>query len=59
MTMKTIPRLWNRVGIVISEEHAERNPHVIVPGGAKVCEAQDEEITQVRELEHIRLQGAI
>jgi len=35
------------------------NPHIITTKGVTVREAQDEEITQLCEAEHIRLQGDI
>ena len=35
------------------------NPHIISPIGATVHETHDEEITQLCEVEHIRLQEAI
>ena len=59
LTMKTIPRLWNEVGTVISEEHAKMNLHVTTPIDSIMHEVWDEEITQLHKAEHIRLQEAI
>ena len=59
LTAKTIPRLRNEVGTVISKKHAKMNPHVIALVGAIVHETHDEEITQLCEVKHIRLQEAI
>lgn len=59
LTAKTILRLRNSVGTIIFEGHATMNPHIIAPAGATVHEAWDEEITQLCEVEHIRLQEAI
>ena len=57
--METIPKVRNRVGIVISEDNAKGNPHVITPVDVTVCEAEDKEFAQLHEVEHIRLQEAI
>lgn len=59
MTLKKIPRKWNEVRTIISKGHLKMNPHVIEPTGVTVCKAQDEEITQLWEVEHITLQEAL
>jgi len=58
LTAEMIPRLQNRVGTIISKEHEKRNPHVILIG-VTVHETQDDEITQLHKVEHIRLQESI
>lgn len=55
----TIPKVWNKVETVISEENTKRNLHVMAPAVVIVCEDQEEEITQLCEVEHIRIQESI
>ena len=50
-----ILRFRNRIGTIIFEGHATMNPHIIAPAGVTVREAQYEYITQLCEVEHIRL----
>lgn len=51
-----IPKMWNRVETIISEE---RNPHVIAPIVGTICEDQDEGIIELCKDEHIRIHEAI
>lgn len=55
--MKKISSRWNDVRTIISEAHAKMNPHVIELTSVTMHEAQDEEITQLHEVDHIMLQG--
>lgn len=59
LTVETIPKVGNIVGTIITEENAKRNTHVIAPTDVTMREAQDEQTTQLCEVEHIRLQGAV
>lgn len=53
LSTKMIPKVWSGVETIISEENANRNPHVIDLVVVTVCEDQDEEITQLCEVKQI------
>jgi len=53
--VETIPKGRNKVWTLIYKNNLKGNSHVIAPADMTVREAQDEEITQLREVEHIRL----
>ena len=59
LSVETIPKVWNRVETVISKENTERNPHVMAPALVMMRDDQDKEITQLCEVEHIRIQEAL
>lgn len=59
LNMETIPKVQNRVETVITEENTKRNMHVLDPIMVTVHANQEEEITHLCEVEHIRIQEAI
>lgn len=59
LSAEMIPKVRNRVETVISEENTKKNPHVIALVVATVHEDHDQEITQICEVEHIRIHEAI
>ena len=54
----TIPKVWNRVETVISKENTKSNLHAMSPVVVTVRDDQEEEITDLHEVEHIRIQEA-
>jgi len=59
LNTEMIRKVRNRVEIVISEANTKRNPHVMDPVVVTVCNDQEEEITHLSKVEHIRIQEAI
>ena len=58
-TAEMIPEGRNRVEAVIYEENAKRSPPVSAPVVVTLREDQDEEITQLHKVKHIKVQKAI
>jgi len=59
LSVEMIPKVWNIVETIISKENTKRNPHVMAPAIVTMHDDQDEEVTQLHEVEHIRIQEAI
>lgn len=59
LNAEMIPKEWNGMEMVINEENTKRNPHVLDPIVVTVCDDQNEEITYLRKVEHIRIHKAI
>jgi len=51
--------MQNRVKTIISEGNTKRSPHVMAPVVVTVRDGQEEELTHIREDEHLRIQEAI
>jgi len=54
-----IPKRWNRVKTVISEDNTKFSLHIIALVVVIVRDGQEEEITHLCEDEHLRIQEAI
>lgn len=59
LNMEMILKVWNRVETVIGEENTKRNLHVLDPLVVTVHGDQEEEITHLCEVKHIRITEAI
>lgn len=58
-TLTTDPNVWNRVETEISEENTKRSPPIRGTVVVTVRKDHDEEITQLDEVEHIKIEEAI
>jgi len=59
LNTEIIPKVQNGVLTKLTEEDPKMNPHVLPPAVAAVRGCKKEEITHLREDEHLRIQEAI
>jgi len=55
LSVRAVPKPKYETGVEIPMEHAKPIPHITAPIDTTIQADQNEELTQLREMEHLRL----